>query len=179
VGYVARLAGTMFVRRHWRLALVQRDALAARLRAGESLILFGEGTSTDGLDVKPFKTSLLSVAEPWVLDRPIAIQPVTIVHLRLADGTPIGAANNELYAWWGRASLAPHFWRMAKLPGVEIEVHFGPPVLSWSVTSRKILGPQLRDEVRRTLHARRGSRPTPQDEPASPSLAGDPVPQGH
>lgn len=69
-GVLARLTGTFFVRRHWRQALIQRDALAARMREDQSFILFAEGTSTDGLSVRPFKTSLLSVAEPWILDCP-------------------------------------------------------------------------------------------------------------
>lgn len=171
VGYVARLAGTMFVRRHWRLALVQRDALAARLRAGESLILFGEGTSTDGLDVKPFKTSLLSVAEPWVLDRPVGVQSVSLVYLRLSDGTPIDAANVHLYSWWGSADMAPHLWRVLCLGGAEIEVHFGPPVLSWAVTSRKLLGPALRGEVVARLEGSR-ARVRREQEPAA---SGDPA----
>jgi hypothetical protein len=95
-GAIGRAAGTFFIRRRWRDALVQRNTLAARLRAGESFILFAEGTSTDGLDVLPFKTSLLSVAEPWVLDRPIAVQPVTLAYRRLRCGSrsrrPIAAA---------------------------------------------------------------------------------------
>ena len=89
-GLLARLTRTMFIRRHWRQALVQRNALAARMREGESFILFGEGTSSNGLDVRPIKTSLLSVAEPWILDCPIAVQPITLAYSRLADGTPVG-----------------------------------------------------------------------------------------
>lgn len=155
-GQLAKLTGTMFVRRHWREALIQRNALAARLRLGESFVLFGEGTSTNGLDVKPFKTSLLSVAEPWVMDRPIAVQPVTLVYLRLRDGKLIDASNTDLYAWWGSAEMLGHLWRMMKQPGVVVEIHFGTPVLSWAVTSRKVLGRELRAEVWHTLRTRRG-----------------------
>ena len=102
---LARMTRTFFVRRHWRQALIQRNALAARMRAGESFILFAEGTSTDGLAVRRFKTTLLSVAEPWVLDCPVAVQAVTLSYVRLADGTPIGRANCDLYAWHGDAAL--------------------------------------------------------------------------
>jgi 1-acyl-sn-glycerol-3-phosphate acyltransferase len=150
-GLVARVGGTMFVRRHWRLALIQRNTLAARMRAGESFVLFGEGTSTNGMDVKPFKTSLLSVAEPWVLDRPIAVQPVTLVYLRLRDGTPLHEANASLYAWWASADLMPHLWRILRLEGCTIELRIGAPVVSWGVADRKALGRQLRDEVRGRL----------------------------
>lgn len=155
-GHLARLVGTMFVRRHWRQALIQRDLLAGRLRNGESFILFGEGTSTNGLDVKPFKTSLLSVAEPWVLDRPVAVQPVSLIYLKMKDGTLVDQSNTDLYAWWGAADLVGHLWRMMCLEGVLVEVHFGTPVLSWAVSSRKVLGRDLRAEVLHTMRTSRG-----------------------
>ena len=146
-GTLGRLTGTLFVRRHWRSALIQRNALAARMRQGESFILFGEGTSSDGLAVRPIKTSLLSVAEPWVLDCPIAVQPVTLVYALLADGTPIGRTNCDLYAWHSDAEFMPHLWGALQLGGIEVHVVAGDPVLSWSVKSRKLLGRELRGQL--------------------------------
>ena len=146
-GFLGRITRTMFIRRHWRSALVQRNALAARMRRGESFVLFGEGTSSNGLAVRPIKTSLLSVAEPWVLDCPIAVQPVTLAFTRLADGTPVDATNCDLYAWHGDADFLPHLWQALQADGVEIQVVLGNPVLSWSVKSRKILGRDLRVQL--------------------------------
>jgi 1-acyl-sn-glycerol-3-phosphate acyltransferase len=146
-GTLGKLTRTLFIRRHWRSALIQRNTLAARMRQGESFILFGEGTSSDGLAVRPIKTSLLSVAEPWVLDCPIAVQPVTLIYARLADGTPIGPTNCDHYAWHSDAEFAPHLWSVLQLGGVEIRVVAGEPVLSWSVTSRKLLGRELRRQL--------------------------------
>jgi len=151
LGFLAKLTGTMFVRRHWRQAKLQRDALALRMAAGESFVLFAEGTSSDGLDVRPLKTSLLSVAEPGILERPIAVQPVVLAWRRLACGTPIDASNAALYAWWGDATLLPHLWRVLQLDGVEVAVRIGAPRLSWSVTSRKRLGAELRSTLRTGL----------------------------
>ncbi len=146
-GTLGRLTRTLFIRRHWRSALIQRNALAARMRNGESFILFGEGTSSNGLAVRPIKTSLLSVAEPWILDCPIAVQPVTLAYTRLADGTPIGSRNCDLYAWHADAEFVPHLWGALKDGGVEIHVVAGNPVLSWSVKSRKVLGRDLRRQL--------------------------------
>jgi 1-acyl-sn-glycerol-3-phosphate acyltransferase len=157
-GFTARLCGTLFIKRHWRQALVQRNAIAARMRDGdESFILFAEGTSTNGLAVKPFKTSLLSVAEPWVLDRPVAVQAVTLVYTRLADGTPVSLANCDLYAWYADMPFMPHLWEVLRQPGIEIEVEFQEPVLSWSVPGRKPLGKALRAEIAGRLVALRGA----------------------
>lgn len=168
MGFLARLTGTMFVRRHWRQAKLQRDALAERLRAGESFVLFAEGTSSSGLDVLPLKTSLLSVAEPWVLDRPVAVQPIVVAYRRLADGTPVDATNAELYGWWGDMTLLPHLWQLLHRDGVEVAVEIGEPVLSWSVRSRKLLGGELRARLVAGLAAARNApEPIPLPVPAA------------
>ena len=146
-GAIDRAAGTFFIRRRWRDALVRRNTLASRLRAGESFILFVEGTSTDGLGVLPFETSLLSVAEPWVLDRPIAVQPVTLAYRRLRSGEPITGPSCHRYAWCGGDDLVPHLWALLQDDGCAIEVVFGEPVMSWAVGCRKRLGRELRRAI--------------------------------
>jgi 1-acyl-sn-glycerol-3-phosphate acyltransferase len=171
-GLLGRVTRTLFVKRHWRQALVQRDALAARLRAGESFILFGEGTSTNGLQVRRFKTSLLSVAEPWTVDRPVAVQPAALAYVRLADGTPFGPANCDLYAWHSDAELVPHLWDVLRMEGVEVRLVLGEPVPSWSVRSRKLLGPELRDAIERAM---RRSRAAPRESAAGAAARTSPV----
>lgn len=146
-GLIAKVSGTMFIRRHWREALVQRNKLARRLGKGESFVLFAEGTSSLGLDTLPFKTSLLSVAEPWVMDKPIAIQPLTVAYRERADGIAFDRENAEEYAWVGDAELLPHLWQVLKSPGICITLSFGEPVMSWSVTDRKLLGSSMRAQV--------------------------------
>ncbi|MEZ5862963.1 MAG: hypothetical protein R3D25_02380 [Geminicoccaceae bacterium] len=131
------------------------------MRAGESFILFAEGTSTDGLDVLPFKTSLLSVAEPWVIDRPIAVQPVALVFRALRNGQPVGPLNCGRYAWFGDGSMLPHLWAVLQDDGLLVEVVFGEPVISWAVESRKVLGKKMRDAVRQDVV---GSRPEQPEE---------------
>ena len=56
----------------------------------------------------------------------------------------------DLYAWYDDMPFVPHFWEALKHSGVEVEIDFHPPVLSADVTSRKVLGPELRA----TIHAR-------------------------
>jgi 1-acyl-sn-glycerol-3-phosphate acyltransferase len=166
-GQLGRLTGTFFIRRRWRDALVQRNALAARMRAGESFVLFGEGTSTNGLAVRRFKTSLLSVAEPWILDRPVAVQAVTLAFLRLRDGTPIGPDNCDYYAWHGDAEFLPHLWNVLRREGLTVTVVLDEPVLSWSVASRKRLGAELEGRIASNLAALRRGASVAADEPAA------------
>jgi 1-acyl-sn-glycerol-3-phosphate acyltransferase len=146
-GLLGRLTRTLFVRRHWRQALVQRNVLAGQMRIGESFVLFGEGTSTNGLGVRPIKISLLSVAEPWIVDCPTAVQPVTLVYTGLADGSAFGPGNCDLYAWHSDAEFLPHLWRVLQLEGVQVRVVAGDPVLSWSVKSRKMLGRKVHTQL--------------------------------
>lgn len=174
-GAIGRAAGTFFIRRRWRDALIQRNTLAARLRAGESFVLFAEGTSTDGLAVRPLKTSLLSVAEPWVLDQPIAVQPVTLAYRRLKDGTPIHVGNCHRYAWFGDMALVPHLWAMLQDEGCVVEVVFGEPILSWAVTSRKLLGREMREALAAPLRA--PDQPPAMQPPATRPPAA--APDGH
>lgn len=172
LGFLSRLTSTFFVRRHWREARRQRDALAARMRTGESFVLFAEGTSTNGLGVARFKTSLLGVAEPWLLDRPIAVQGVTLAYTRLADGTPIDRGNCDLYAWHGDATLLPHLWGVLQQEGVEMRIVLHEPRLSWAVTCRKGLGRSLQGEIARALEASRREALGREPEGAAPVAVG-------
>jgi 1-acyl-sn-glycerol-3-phosphate acyltransferase len=147
----------MFIKRHWRQALIQRNAIAARMRDGdESFVLFAEGTSTNGLAVKPFKTSLLSVASLGAgpagrrAGRDARLQPAR-------RRTPVSLANCDLYAWYADMPFMPHLWEVLRQPGIEIEVEFQEPVLSWSVPSRKPLGKALRAAIAGRLVALRGA----------------------
>ena len=124
-GWLAKLQRTVFVDRRVRSTPSQRDSMAARLAAGDALILFPEGTSGDGNHVLPFKSALLSAAEAVQGTAPIAIQPVSIAYTRL-DGIPLGRLLRPYFAWCGTAELAPHLWTMIGLGTVEVVVEFHP-----------------------------------------------------
>ncbi len=64
LGILAILAKTIFIERRSLSALQQKSLLESSLTKGQSLCFFPEGTSTDGLDVKPFKSSLFSICFP-------------------------------------------------------------------------------------------------------------------
>lgn len=157
IGFLARQCGTLFIRRDRRDALVQRNQMAARMRGGESFVLFAEGTSSSGRSVLRFRSSLLSVLEPWVVDRPVAVQSVAIAYRRLAAASQEGG-REERYAWWGDATLLPHLWQTLCLPGMRVELRLGEPLLSWDIHDRKDLAARLQGEVSRNLLAAEGAR---------------------
>ena len=137
-GLLAKLQQTVFVDRKARNAGVHRDDMRGRLEDGDMLILFPEGTSSDGNRTLPFKTALFSVASLKVEDRPITVQPVSIAATCL-DGIPLGRAMRPVYAWYGDMELVPHLWQMVRLGRLTVRVEFHEPVTVERFGSRKAL----------------------------------------
>lgn len=145
-GLLAKLQRTVFVER--RRSAVQRhgDAISDRLRSGDNLILFAEGTSSDGTRVLPFKSGLLAAAELRIDDRPLKVQPVSIAYSRL-NGMPIGRGLRPFLAWFGDMELAPHLWEAVALGRVTVVVEFHAPTSLTESGTRKALAKTCRDRV--------------------------------
>ncbi|MBK3800012.1 1-acyl-sn-glycerol-3-phosphate acyltransferase [Azospirillum brasilense] len=160
-GALAKLQQTVFVERKARSGVEkQRDELGARLDAGDSLILFPEGTSSDGNRTLPFKTALFAVAARRIGDRPLTVQPVSIAPTRL-DGIPMGIAFRPCYAWYGDMDLAPHLWTVFTLGRMTVEVEFHPPVTIDGFSSRKALADHCQRAVARGVERAVSGKPPP------------------
>jgi 1-acyl-sn-glycerol-3-phosphate acyltransferase len=140
IATVARLGRSVFVRRHRGSMLHERDDMLARLVRGDNLILFPEGTSSDGSRVLPFRSAFLSIAElPVTADgKPPLVQPVSVVYDRLS-GLPTGRANRPLFAWYGDMDIASHFWRLAQHCGLRVTVVLHATLDPRAFPSRKAL----------------------------------------
>ncbi|MGH7045056.1 MAG: lysophospholipid acyltransferase family protein [Stellaceae bacterium] len=175
-GWLAKLQRTVFVDRRVRSTRAQREAMVARLAAGDALILFPEGTSSDGNHVLPFKSALFSAAEVACAAGPIAVQPVSIAYTRL-DGMPLGRLLRPFFAWYGSVELAPHLWTMLGLGAVEVVVEFHRPTSFGECGSRKALARYCETHVAGGMAAALAGRPQPvplppNGGPASPEPAG-------
>ncbi|ALJ34052.1 1-acyl-sn-glycerol-3-phosphate acyltransferase [Azospirillum brasilense] len=160
-GALAKLQQTVFVERKARSGVEkQRDELGARLDAGDSLILFPEGTSSDGNRTLPFKTALFAVAARRIGERPLTVQPVSIAPTRL-DGIPMGIAFRPCYAWYGDMDLAPHLWTVFTLGRMTVEVEFHPPVTIDGFSSRKALADHCQRAVARGVERAVSGKPPP------------------
>jgi 1-acyl-sn-glycerol-3-phosphate acyltransferase len=157
IGLIGKLGQTLFVDRRAARAAGQRDALAARLSAGERLILFAEGTSSVGDRVLPFKSALFAALAQGDQSPPIQVQPVTIAYSRFRGGMTIGRGFRPLYAWYGDMILLPHIWSALGLPGAEVEVCFHQPVSAADFGSRKDLARHTEREVANGLAAVRAA----------------------
>lgn len=106
IGLVAKLVGTVFINRDRREARSQPRVIEARLLAGDRLLLFPEGTSSDGCRILPFKTTLFEAFLSDDLKPGMQVQPVTVIY-----HSPPGA-EPAFYGWWGDMALGPHLVRV-------------------------------------------------------------------
>ncbi len=133
IGWVARLGGSVFVSRSRGRTGDEARAMRERLAGGESLVLFPEGTSSDGARVLPFRSSFLSVA-----DAASGVQPVSLVYDRLG-GLPACRRDRPLFAWYGDMDIASHFWRLARRPGARATILLHAPIAPGTYPDRKAL----------------------------------------
>lgn len=147
IGPMAKLQRTVFVIRRSIKAAEQTSVLRQRLMEGQNLIVFPEGTSSDGHGVLPFKSSLFNVVEePLPNGMPIMVQPVSVVCTEIL-GMPIGRAWRPYYAWFGDMTLVPHLWRAFCLGHFTVDVIFHPAVSPSAFANRKALSQHCQDVV--------------------------------
>lgn len=136
-GTLASLQRSAFVSRAPGDARVAADSVAAILTRGRNLIVFPEGTSSDGREVLPFKTSLFAVLLPRMAHG-LRIQPFTI-ELIAVDGRRVDRASRDTYAYHREMVLAPHLWAFLHARGARLRLHFHPPLPVMQGEDRKQL----------------------------------------
>ena len=152
-GTLARLQRTIFIRRERAKAADDRDNIRRRLREGDALVIFPEGTSSDGNRVLPFRSGLLSAAELSLgEDRShravhAPVQPVSIAYVGL-HGMPMGRETRPFFAWYGDMELVPHLWESFKTGPIDVIVEFHRAVTIDEAGGRKELAARCEAAVR-------------------------------
>jgi 1-acyl-sn-glycerol-3-phosphate acyltransferase len=124
VGLWNVLCGTIFINRQRKEevgGLVEE--MTRKLRHEANILLFPEGTSTNGEKILPFQT--VPLAAP--LRNRSMIVPVTVTY-RTINGEPVSAANRDLVYWYGDMEFISHFWRLLGLSEVEVLVTIQPKI---------------------------------------------------
>jgi 1-acyl-sn-glycerol-3-phosphate acyltransferase len=179
-GTFARLQRTVFVERERRTKTAQsRDQIRERLAEGDALVLFPEGTSSDGNRVLPFKSALMGAAEAQVgtdaNGKPIhvPVQPVSITYVGL-HGIPMGRENRPLYAWYGDMELVDHLWEGLVTGPADLVIQFHTPITVDQVGGRKNLARIVEEQIRQgqaLALAGLAGRKKPEIQPAQPPAA--------
>ncbi len=140
IGFLARATGTVFIARRRQEAGRQQALLADRLAQGARLVLFAEGTSSDGQRVLPFRPSLFAALDG---PRRAVLQPLSLRY------TPPKGRAAAFHGWWGEMALMPHLAAVLAAPaGGQARVQLHPTMGEPEAIDRKRLAEVAEATVR-------------------------------
>ncbi len=162
-GWLAKLQRSIFVNRTRRSETGKvAKAIAERLAQGDAMVLFPEGTSSDGNRVLPFRSALIGAASAAMsapaqeseggLTPPVWIQPVSIAYTAV-QGLPMGRQHRPLAAWYGDMELMPHLWALLKEGALDVTISYGEPIPFDNSVNRKQMAQLAENEVRELTRA--------------------------
>lgn len=156
-GILARLQATIFVEREQRQKTGEQvNEIAERLAAGEIVVLFPEGTTSDGNRLLEVKSSLFGAAAsavPHAPDGIVHIQPVSIAYTGL-HGMAMGRYHRPIAAWPGDIELMPHLMGILRAGAVDVDVDFGERVDYTRTSNRKAVSRTVEARIRAMLGER-------------------------
>lgn len=119
LGFLAGFGGSLFVERRNPAGLKRElRAITDALKQGFPVVLFPEGTTSNGARVQPFKNSLFEAA---VAGGGVDILPVCLRYERI-DGEMLSAFNRDRLFYYGGVPFTKHFPEFLRLKSVEVEV---------------------------------------------------------
>lgn len=149
IGWLARATGTVFIDRDRKQARTQTELFESRLIAGHKLLFFPEGTSTDGLRVLSFKSTLFAAFFSDHLRDFLHVQPVSVIY-RAPKGEPA-----RFYGWWGDMEFGGHLLKTLAQPRQgAVELIYHSPVRVAEFADRKALAVYCETKVREGLETR-------------------------
>ncbi|PPD00724.1 MAG: 1-acyl-sn-glycerol-3-phosphate acyltransferase [Hyphomicrobium sp.] len=153
VSSLARLQRTVFVDRTRRQAAGEAtDEIMARLSQGDTIVLFAEGTSSDGNRVLPFKTSLFgAVKGPQAMGSNTVVQTAAVVYTH-RRGLPLSRADRPRVGWYGDMEMQSHAWDVLKSGPLTVTIKVSEPVPLDTYADRKDLAIQSERAVRQAVH---------------------------
>jgi len=167
-GLLAKLQRSIFVDRQRRHKTAQTSSeIAQRLIDGDPVVLFAEGTSSDGNRVLPFRTALIGAAQELLAvkdaDR-VTVQPLSVAYIGW-QGLPLDRRQRTAVSWYGTVDLVPHLINIVRSGAVDVVLTWGEPLTYDNHTDRKRLAKAMEVAVRRltTTALRSGAVPRPQE----------------
>lgn len=148
IGFLARIAGTLFInRRRIRQIVDINEQIGRVLDRGDGVLFFPEGTSTAGDDVTKFRSPLLNY--PAAVSYP--------VHFAAIDYKSDSFDVRTHVCWWADMTFADHLYTLLTKPGFQARVRFGDePVIE---SDRKELAARLEERVRELYKPVRNTPP--------------------
>ncbi|MFH1360250.1 MAG: lysophospholipid acyltransferase family protein [Candidatus Omnitrophota bacterium] len=118
IGQVIAISGTIFINRKERIKAVSSiETISRLLKNKTNIIVFPEGTSTDG-------DSILSFQTPFFQSPIVAQADVLILRVQYhsVDGQPVDQKNKDQLFWYGDMNFFSHFWNLCGFRTITIKV---------------------------------------------------------
>jgi lyso-ornithine lipid O-acyltransferase len=172
VSALARLQRSVFVDRTRRQATGEAATeIMTRLNHGDTIVLFAEGTSSDGNRVLPFKTSLFGAVsgQSATSESKVVVQTAAVVYTHVR-GIPLSRADRPRIGWYGDMEMTSHAWGVLKSGTITVTIKVGPPVPLSEFKDRKDLALKTERAIRSAvLGILRGRPDDPGLVPVEPS----------
>ena len=170
VGQWNILCGTIFINRQHKEEVGSLvEEMTGKLKHEANILLFPEGTSTNGERMLPFQT--VPLAAP-LRSRSIIV-PTTLTYKSI-DDRPVSPANRDLIYWYGDMDFVSHFWKLLALRGVEVLVTIQPKVECFhypdTSAGRKKLAEHCYDRVLGRITERKSDQDDDAEEDRQPRL---------
>jgi lyso-ornithine lipid O-acyltransferase len=154
VSWLAKLQRSVFVDRNRRNEVGDKaNEILERLAGGDHIVLFAEGTSSDGNSVVPFKTALFAAAKPAggaKMGAKVSAQTLALTYPKIY-GLPLCRRGRHVIAWYGDMDMASHAWRLLGLGPIDAHIRIGPPVPLDAFPDRKALARYAEHKVRKDV----------------------------
>lgn len=124
IGQWNTLCGTIFInRQRKKLVSLLVEEMSRKIMQEANILLFPEGTSTNGERMLPFQTAPLEAP----LRKRAIIVPITLTYKSIED-QPLSVANRDLVYWYGDMKFVNHFWKLLSLRSIEALVTIQPKI---------------------------------------------------
>ncbi|PSC04885.1 1-acyl-sn-glycerol-3-phosphate acyltransferase [Alsobacter soli] len=152
-GTFARLQRSIFIDRQRRKGAAEANReIAERLAGGDAIVLFAEGTTSDGNRVLPFKTAVVGAARDAIAEAGhtghVLVQPLTIAYPR-RGGLPVGRPDRPALAWYGDMELIPHLAPVIAGQPIDAVAVWGEPIAFDAGSDRKTVTRTAENAIRR------------------------------
>jgi 1-acyl-sn-glycerol-3-phosphate acyltransferase len=135
IGWLSTIQGSVYIDRSRNAIAEGADKLMNCIEQGESLILFPEGTTSDGCRILPFGSSFFDVA----IKKNLVVQPITIAYAGW-DGLPMPRFMRKMCGWFSPdVDMLSHLWSLVQWGTIQVVVHLHSPLKADEFASRKDL----------------------------------------
>ena len=177
-GWLAKLQRSIFIDRQARHRTgAATQEIAERMLGGDAVVLFAEGTSSNGTHILPFRSALIGAVHHALGETThhtsVTVQPLSLAYVSLA-GLPIGRGLRERVAWYGDTDLIPHLVGVLSSGAIDVTVSWGEARPYDMNANRKVIARDAEMAVRRMTTAALRSPP----QSAAPAARPAPVAPG-